>query len=231
MSVAGLIPAAGAGLRLGRGPKAFVRIDGRSLVERAAALLAPFVDTLVVAVPADREPEARQALQATLQDAGRPIEVSVVAGGATRQATVERLILACDAAWLIVHDAARPFTPAEVVERVLAAARAYGAATAGLAVADTLHDVDRDAPVPRDALRAVQTPQAFARELLLDAHRHAREAGLAATDDAGLVRALGRPVRWVEGSPWSHKLTGPTDLPWLEALARARAYDPARTPA
>jgi 2-C-methyl-D-erythritol 4-phosphate cytidylyltransferase len=231
VSVAGLIPAAGSGLRLGRGPKAFVRIDGRTLIERAARLLAPFVDALVVAVPPGREAEARQALEASLASGGRTIEVTVVAGGATRQATVERLILACEADWLIVHDAARPFTPADVVERVLSAARASGAATAGLAVADTLHDLERDVPVPREALRAVQTPQAFARSLLLEAHRHGREAALLATDDAGLVRALGRPVAWVEGSPWSHKLTGPGDLPWLEALARARADGATRSPA
>lgn len=210
--VAALIPAAGVGARLGLGPKAFVRVAGRTLLEHAVALFDGVADEIVVAVPAGREEEAR-----ALAPGAR-----VLSGGASRQETVARLVAASDAAWLLVHDAARPFTPPEVVRRVLAAARVAGAATAALSVADTLHDVERDAPVPRDALRAVQTPQGFARATLEGAHRHALAAGLVATDDAQLVRAAGGTVALVVGSPWGHKLTGPDDLSWLEALARAR---------
>lgn len=210
--VAALIPAAGVGARLGLGPKAFVRLAGRTLLEHAVALFDGVADEIVVAVPAGREEEAR-----ALAPRAR-----VLTGGVSRQETVARLVAASDAAWLLVHDAARPFTPAEVVLRVLEAARVTGAATAALSVADTLHDVGRDAPVPRDALRAVQTPQGFARATLEAAHRHALAAGLDATDDTQLVRAAGGTVALVAGSPWSHKLTGPDDLGWLEALARAR---------
>jgi 2-C-methyl-D-erythritol 4-phosphate cytidylyltransferase len=109
-----------------------------------------------------------------------------------------------------------------VAERVLAAAREAGAASAALPVTDTLHDTETDRPVPREPLRAVQTPQGFAREVLADAHRAARAAELRATDDAQLVRAAGGRVALVAGSAWSAKLTGPEDLAWLEALARAR---------
>lgn len=210
--VAALIPAAGVGARLGLGPKAFVRLAGRTLLEHAVALFDGVADEIVVAVPAGREEEAR-----ALAPRAR-----VLTGGASRQRTVARLVDASQAPWLLVHDAARPFTPAEVVLRVLAAARTAGAATAVLRVADTLHDVERDAPVPRDALRAVQTPQGFARAILEAAHRHAVETGLDATDDAQLVRASGGTVALVAGSPWGHKLTGPDDLGWLEALAHAR---------
>jgi 2-C-methyl-D-erythritol 4-phosphate cytidylyltransferase len=210
--VAALIPAAGAGARLGLGPKAFVRLAGRTLLEHAVALFDGVADEIVVAVPAGREEEAR-----ALAPRAR-----VLTGGASRQETVARLVAASDAPWLLVHDAARPFTPPEVVLRVLEAARVAGAATAALSVADTLHDVERDAPVPRGALRAVQTPQGFARATLEAAHRHALAVGLEATDDAQLVRAAGGAVALVVGSPWGHKLTGPDDLGWLEALARAR---------
>lgn len=229
LSVAALIPAAGQGTRLGAGPKAFVRVAGRTLIEHAVRLLAPFAGELAVAVPADRVAEAR----AVLDDAGSwlgevdvpdgPPRILVVPGGADRQDTVERLLDATSARWLLVHDAARPLTPPAVVARVLEAMRTSGAATAGIAVADTLHDLQRDRPVPRDTLRAVQTPQGFEREVLVEAHRAARAERRVATDDANLVRALGRRVAWAEGSPWSHKLTHPADRTWLEALAAARS--------
>jgi 2-C-methyl-D-erythritol 4-phosphate cytidylyltransferase len=216
--VAALVPAAGAGRRLGLGPKAFLEVGGRTLLEHAAALFDGLADELVVAVPAGREADARALVPHAV----------VIRGGVERQETVELLLEATAASWVLVHDAARPLTPASVAARVLSAAREEGAASACLAVADTLHDVSADAPVARDDLRAIQTPQAFAREVLSDAHRAARAAGRSATDDAQLVRAAGGRVALVQGSPWSTKLTGPDELAWLEALARARP--PARAP-
>lgn len=210
--VAALVPAAGEGSRLGLGPKAFVRLAGRTLIEHAAALLASEADEVLIAVPEGRQDEARRLVPSA----------RVLVGGATRQETVERLAAATDAAWLLVHDAARPLTPGDVVRRVLQAARPSGAASAVLEVADTLHDTALDAPVARDDLRAVQTPQAFARELLLQAHRSARADGTVATDDAQLVRAAGGTVALVAGSAWSHKLTRPSDLSFLEAVVRGR---------
>src|SRR5690606_26049648 len=103
-----------------------------------------------------------------------------------------------------------------LIERVLAAARASGAATAGIPVSDTVKRVDRDGRVvetlPRAALRAIQTPQAFSRELLERAHARARDEGAeAATDDAALVERLGAAVTVVEGDPENIKLTYPAD--------------------
>ncbi len=210
--VAALVPAAGEGSRLGLGPKAFVRVAERTLIEHAAALLAADADEVLIAVPEGWQDEARLLVPAA----------RVLAGGATRQETVELLADATDAEWLVVHDAARPLTPGDVVRRVLQAARRSGAASAVLEVADTLHDTALDVPVARDDLRAVQTPQAFARELLLQAHRSARAAGIVATDDAQLVRAAGGTVALVAGSAWSYKLTRPSDLSWLEAVVRGR---------
>lgn len=210
--VAALVPAAGEGARLGLGPKAFVRLAGRTLIEHAAALLSAEADEVLIAVPAGRQDEAR-----LLVPGARVLE-----GGATRQQTVERLAGATDAEWVVVHDAARPLTPSEVVRRVLEAALRSGAASAVLEVADTLHDTSLDVPVARDDLRSVQTPQAFARRLLLEAHLSARLAGTDATDDAQLVRAAGGTVVLVAGSAWSHKLTRASDLSWLEAVVRGR---------
>lgn len=205
----GLVPAAGAGRRLGRGPKAFVEVAGTPLLAYAVRTLAAVCDDVIVAVPADAVPAARALVPAA----------RVIAGAATRQGTVAALLAQADAPYVVVHDAARPLTPTDVLHRALDAARADGAATAALPVADTLHDVERDAPVARDALRAIQTPQAFDADLLRRAHGAAD--GAEVTDDAALVRALPHPVTLVAGSPWSHKVTHAADLAFVGALARA----------
>lgn len=205
--VAALIAAAGTGDRLGLGPKALVTVGGRTLLDLALEALVPLVDEIVVAVPAG----------AVGHWPTRP-GVTLVAGGETRQASVLAMLAATTAEHVLVHDVARPFLPGEVVARVLAAARRHGAATAAVGIADTVVTGD-GAEVDRSELRAVQTPQGFARELLSAAHESARAAGHTATDDAGLVRRLGRHVELVEGSPLLFKVTRPEDLQLAEALA------------
>jgi 2-C-methyl-D-erythritol 4-phosphate cytidylyltransferase/2-C-methyl-D-erythritol 2,4-cyclodiphosphate synthase len=151
----------------------------------------------------------------------------VVPGGARRRDSVAAgLARAADVPLVAVHDAARPFASAGLYDRVLAAAHASGAAVPAIPVIDT---VVRESGgelaelVPRDPLRAVQTPQAFGTELLRRAHGEA-PAELDATDDAGLVHRLGRPVAVVPGEPGNLKITWPDDL----ALAEARVgADPA----
>ncbi len=206
--VAGLVAAAGLGTRLAAGPKAFVRVGDRSLLQWAVAGLEPVVDEVVVAVGVDDVARARAQVPAA----------RVVAGGPTRQATVALLLSETHAAHVLVHDAARPFLPPAVARRVLAAAREAGAATAALPVADTIVDAETGETLTRERLRAVQTPQGFERALLVSAHERAAEEGVAATDDAALVRRLGRAVRLVEGSPLLHKITTPEDLRLASAL-------------
>jgi len=205
---AALLAAAGAGERLGLGPKAFVRLGGATLLELAAEALAPHVDEVVVAVPHDRLEEASRLLPGA----------RVVAGAASRQATVHALLRHATSEVVLVHDVARPFATPEVVARVLAAVAASGAASAALGPADTVVEAASGAVLPREGLRLVQTPQGFRRELLLAAHERALEEGVAATDDAALVRRLGVTVTLVEGSPLLAKLTAPADLALMEAL-------------
>ncbi len=211
--VGALLAAAGSGTRLGRGPKALVEVGGRTLLDLALAALAPYVDEVVVAVPPG-------ALGVWPQRPG----VAYVEGGATRQESVHALARAASARYVLVHDVARPFLPAEVVTRVVAAVRRHGAATAALAVADTVVTAAGE-ELDRSLLRAVQTPQAFERELLLAAHESAAAAGVTATDDAALVRRLGREVALVEGSPLLMKVTRPEDLVLAEALASRLAAE------
>ena len=216
-TVAALVPAAGAGARLGLGPKAFVRVGGRPLLAWAVAALAPCVDELIVAVPADAQDEAF----AIARGAAGATPLRLIAGGASRQATVERLARATEATFVIVHDAARPFVDEVTVRACVASARAHDACSVGRPVADTLVRTGDGAPIDRSLLTAVQTPQGFRRSLLLRAHAAAAEGTAAATDDAGLVRRLGVDVAWVEGGAHLFKVTGPDDLALAEAWAAA----------
>jgi 2-C-methyl-D-erythritol 4-phosphate cytidylyltransferase len=218
--VAALVPAAGSGERLGRGPKAFVDLAGRPLVAWAVAALLPCVDEVVVAVPAVDLDRAR-ALIATLAGAAR---ARVVSGGATRQATVAALLVGVEADVVVVHDAARPFLDAATILAAVRGAREHGACSVGQSVADSLVRIDDGVPVDRAALRAVQTPQAFRRDLLARAHAAAARDGVVATDDAGLVRRLGIPVAWVPGGAHLFKVTTAADLDLAEAVVASGAF-------
>ena len=168
---------------------------------------------LVVAVPAER-------VEATRRLLGRhrvPRRCEVVAGGAERQESVWLgLQAAGDAEWVLVHDAVRPFITAALVARVLAAAGATGAATCGLPVRETVkrarEDGTAEATLDRTGLWLVQTPQAFRRALLWEAHDKARRDGFAGTDDAVLVERLGGRVALVPGLPQNLKITTREDL-------------------
>jgi 2-C-methyl-D-erythritol 4-phosphate cytidylyltransferase len=198
-------------------PKQFLPLGGKPLWEHAACVLgaAPLVDAVVVAVPPGWEDRVRE----TAARAGLAGKLhAVVPGGATRQESVERALEAAGGfADVLVHDAARPCISARLVRDVVAAARRSGAATAALQVTDTLLREVGAAPgrleaVPRDGLWAVQTPQAFDRELLRRAHGAARSRGIEATDDGRLVLELGAALVLVPGSWWNVKVTLPEDL-------------------
>ena len=207
VKVAALIPAAGEGLRLGRGPKALVTVAGETLLNRAVKAFAGLVDEVVVAAP----PKVEGGLELS--------GMRVVSGGVTRQESVYNLLQATDADTVLIHDAARPFLSRQVIEAVIDAVKTYGAASTVAAVADTLIEAQTGRVIDRGTLRAVQTPQGFRRELILAAHEHALRSGHAATDDAGLVRALGHEVALVEGNSWLLKVTTQADLELAEALA------------
>ncbi|MBO4162134.1 MULTISPECIES: 2-C-methyl-D-erythritol 4-phosphate cytidylyltransferase [Micromonospora] len=219
--VAVLVPAAGAGVRLGPGgPKALRLLGGEPLlvhvVRRIAA--APSVHTVVVAAPATEVDAVRQLLTPVAP-------VLVVAGGAERQASVANALAAVPSGpdIVLVHDAARALTPPALVEAVAAAVRAgHDAVIPVLPVSDTIKQVDAAgvvlATVDRSALRAVQTPQGFRREVLAAAHA---AAGDPLTDDAGLVEQQGVPVFCVPGSEYALKVTRPFDLTLAEHLLAA----------
>lgn len=227
MRTAAVVPAAGRGERLGPGaPKALRELGGVPILVHAVRALARArsVDIVVVAAP----PDEVDAVSALLLDQQIDAEVCVVAGGSSRQSSVARAVasLAADVDVVLVHDAARPLVPVELVDAVAAAVRAGADAVIPvLPVADTIKQVDADsvvATLDRSVLRAVQTPQGFRRAVLVQAH--AAGDGADATDDAGLVEAIGVVVRTVVGNAEAFKVTRPLDLLLAEAvLAQRRA--------
>jgi 2-C-methyl-D-erythritol 4-phosphate cytidylyltransferase len=177
----------------------------------------PLVRDVIVIVPAEF-------VDRTVATVGLTAAASttVYAGGITRLDSVRVGLsaLAADVDAVLVHDVARPFVPAAVIDRVVhALASGADAVVPGLAVIDTIKRVDADgrvlATVDRSALRAIQTPQGFRRTVLDAAHAGSPEA----TDDAGLIEANGGTVVVVEGAEEAFKITRPWDLQVAEALA------------
>ena len=206
-STTALIVAAGSGTRAGGAlPKQYAVVAGKPLVAHAYAAFAahPAVDEVVVVIAPGAEALALAALGA----------VRTVVGGATRRESVARGLAAVTGARVLVHDAARPFVPAAVIDRVLAALDGAEAAIPVLAVADTL--VRDGLVVPRDGLSRVQTPQAFRADALRRAHAD-WPTGDEATDDAQMVRRLGGSIALVQGDAMLDKVTHPDDFAAADA--------------
>lgn len=218
--VAAIVPAAGSGERLGAGvPKALAALLGEPLLSHAVrALIAdPRVGLIVLAAPAGHE----DAMLEVATGCAAGVRVRAVAGGSTRAQSVARALGAVPDGYdvVLVHDAARCLVPAQVVGAVIDAVLAGAqAAIPGAPVVDTIREVGADGgsrTLDRSRLRAVQTPQGFPTDVLRRAHDH---GSVQATDDAGMVEALGLPVVLVEGHPRAFKVTTAQDLLLAEAI-------------
>jgi 2-C-methyl-D-erythritol 4-phosphate cytidylyltransferase len=200
MSVVGIIPAAGAGERLGADvPKAFAVLGGKPMVEWSLDVLRDVCDRVVVAVPPDR--------------AAPP---DFVAGGRTRtESVMNALGAAPEASVVVVHDAARPLVTVELVRRCIDALEGYDGVIAAVPVTDTVKEVEDGEVIrtpDRGRLWAAQTPQVFRADVLR------RASGTEATDDASLVEAAGGRVRVIEGMPENLKVTTSLDMRIAEML-------------
>ncbi|MCJ2013271.1 bifunctional 2-C-methyl-D-erythritol 4-phosphate cytidylyltransferase/2-C-methyl-D-erythritol 2,4-cyclodiphosphate synthase [Methylobacterium sp. J-076] len=242
-SVAAIVVAAGRGIRVGGGvPKQYRRVAGQAVLTRTLAALGshPGLGLIQPVIAADAADFFRQCL-ADLDPAIRARIAAPVEGGATRQMSVRAGLEALTASGapgiVLVHDAARPFIRPELIDRAIRAGRVYGAAVPGVPVTDTVKRVEEIEPgigrvtetPPRESLRAVQTPQAFAFAPLLAAHRDAAAQGLHAfTDDGALAEWAGLPVVVFAGDIENRKITQASDL--IEA-DRAFSPDSAGAPA
>lgn len=217
MNVAAIIPAAGAGIRMGGDtPKQFLSLEGVPI----------FVHTLRKFTASDAIDEVYLALRSEDMDrARRDIDrehfakpVRVVAGGASRQETVARAlaVLPGTTEIVVVHDAVRPFVETETIRRVVEAARTEGAAILGIPSVDTIKQVERQTilgTIPRERIVLAQTPQAFRHSIIKEAFARAAADGFAGTDESSLVERMGQTVVVLMGSDRNIKITKPSDLP------------------
>ncbi|MFC8915838.1 2-C-methyl-D-erythritol 4-phosphate cytidylyltransferase [Streptomyces sp. NPDC047821] len=233
---AAVIPAAGRGVRLGPGaPKALRALNGTPMLIHAVRAMAASraVSLVVVVAPPDGAGEVKNLLDAHALP--ERTDYLVVPGGETRQESVRLGLEALPdgITTVLVHDAARPLVPVDTVDAVIEAVRDGAVAVVpAVPLADTVKQVEpreKGEPEPvlatpdRATLRAVQTPQGFARDTLVRAHRTVTDN---VTDDASMVEQLGEPVVVVPGHEEAFKVTRPLDLVLAEAvLARRRAND------
>jgi 2-C-methyl-D-erythritol 4-phosphate cytidylyltransferase len=219
LSVWAVLAAAGRGERLGSDrPKAFARLGGRPLLAESLERLeeSGWIDAIVIAAPPDWE---EPSILVAEEIAATKVS-SAVTGGESRSESVRLALeeVPEEAAVVLVHDAARPLLPEDVIERVLAPlSEGWDGVVPAVPLSDTVKRVDGDRVVEtltREDLVAVQTPQAF----LADTLRRAVTGDVSlATDCASLVEAQGGRVKVVEGDPRLLKVTDADDLALVES--------------
>lgn len=270
MNLAVIIPAAGFSTRYAEALKAETATDlarskldedlgGRPVLQRTVELFANHdaVHTIIVAGPnADTAPEAWTEFRNRYADKLGLLGVKLCQGGKTHRFETVKAALDLvpdDATHIAVHDAARPCTPPELLDRLFDAAEKYPAVIPGVDVPDTLkrttdretddRDVDPldailgsagkrntrirevESTVDRARLVAVQTPQVFDAPLLIKAYNQPDLANPPPTDDAQLVERLGQPVTIIQGDPRNIKITRPSDLALARAVLGVRGPD------
>jgi 2-C-methyl-D-erythritol 4-phosphate cytidylyltransferase/2-C-methyl-D-erythritol 2,4-cyclodiphosphate synthase len=231
LTTAALIVAAGQGRRTGGAtPKQYARLGGEPVLARTLAVLLehPGIDLALAVIAGADRPLYNQAIAGP-----HPKLLEPAPGGDTRQRSVLnglRALAPHAPARVLIHDAARPFVAAAIVDRVLAALEHTPGAIAAVPLADTLKRAGPDGciagTIDRSGLWRAQTPQAFRFEAILGAHEAAAAAGRCdLTDDAAVAEWAGIPVALVEGSAANVKLTTAEDL----AMAAAGSH-PASQP-
>jgi 2-C-methyl-D-erythritol 4-phosphate cytidylyltransferase/2-C-methyl-D-erythritol 2,4-cyclodiphosphate synthase len=220
VSTTALIVAAGKGERAGGGvPKQYRMLGGKPVLRWAVEALIrhPAVQSARVVIGSGQEEQARAVLD------GLPVG-KLIEGGAERADSVRAGLAAIGGDAVLVHDAARPFCPAAVIDRLIASLEFYDGAAPVLPVGDTLARIEGtlEAPVDRSGLVRVQTPQAFRLAEIKAAHD--RWSGPPPTDETTVLRAAGMKVAAVEGDPALEKLTRPADFAraeqWLAGALR-----------
>jgi 2-C-methyl-D-erythritol 4-phosphate cytidylyltransferase len=227
MHVTAIVVAAGAGRRIGGEiSKTYLSISGRPLVLRTVdrMFLAGCVERVVLVVAADEMANCAALLRGDAALRDRPIVLQT--GGATRQQSAQRGLekLGADTDIVIIHDGARPFVSASLIDRCVSGAAEKGAVVVGLPARDTVKVVGGDRRIQttpeRSSLWEVQTPQVFQRGLIVAAHEQAARDGVEATDDAMVVERFGHPVFILDGERTNIKITLPEDIWLAEAMIR-----------
>jgi len=224
-----IIVAAGEGRRVGAGiSKVYLPIGGRPLLLRTLDQFfhSKRVNSVIVVI-AKTDLARCQYLLGT-DPHTREQSYILETGGASRQQSVNRGLekISSDCNVVVIHDGARPFVSPELIDRVIEEASTRNAVVVGVPVRDTIKVVSKDRQIlstpARDCIWEIQTPQAFERSLILQAHQAAQRNEHDATDDASLVERLGKPVYLIDGERTNIKITLPEDLLFAEALVASR---------
>ncbi len=226
-----IIVGAGQGTRMGGDvPKVLLPLGPYPVYLHSVLTLArmPEIDGLILVVPQGQDVLVRTLCQQ--HDCTAKIKAIVPGGGRRQDSVAAGYRHVSEAADLIlIHDAARPLVTPALVVRVIEETRVHGIAIPGMPVVDTLKCVDEKSKVvrtvPREALRAVQTPQGFARKIFAALYQQAQKPDVTVTDEAALAEHLGLPVHVVEGELKNFKLTTPWDwqlAQWLWAKEAAQ---------
>lgn len=220
--IGAVVLAAGESSRMQGIDKIYYPLGGVPLVWHsiAAFLSHPMIEDIVLVTSASNMGQAVE----VIEENGASGVVKLCEGGERRQDSVHRgLQLLDDCEYIVVHDGARPFVSADIIDKGIAASKEHGAAVAAVPVKDTIKMSDKildgehtvAQTLPRDRLWAVQTPQIFRASLLAEAHRRVSHR---VTDDASMVEAIGNPVRLFHGSYYNIKVTTPEDLLFANAI-------------
>lgn len=220
-----IVAAAGSSTRMGGENKLLLPLDGIPVLARTLLALdgAGLVDEIIVAA---REEELISfADLCKMYGVTKPVKI--VRGGETRLASVLAASLECreDAAFIAVHDGARPLAEPELIDHVIESAYRAKAAAPAVPVKDTIKiisgNVVQSTP-DRETLRLIQTPQVFDAQLLRAALQAASDRGEMVTDDCSAVERLGKEIYLTDGSYENIKITTPEDIDLAEAILRRR---------
>jgi 2-C-methyl-D-erythritol 4-phosphate cytidylyltransferase len=222
--ISAVIVAGGRGKRMGSDiNKQYIKIGDKEILTITLETFqnSNIVDEIVLVVPEDEIDYCKINIVAKYNFSKVK---SVTAGGAERQDSVYNGLLSCSPTTQIVliHDGARPFISEDTIRRSVECTQEYGACTVGVPVKDTIKVVSSDEFIlntpDRSRLFAVQTPQTFKYDLILNAHKEALIKGIKATDDNALLESLGYSVKIIKGSYLNIKITTPEDLIFAKAI-------------
>lgn len=208
--ISAIIPAAGAGQRMQTDVnKQYLSLAGQPVLARTLLSLRGFAAEYIIVHRPGEQQLCRAVIDGILDD------YILVPGGDSRQDSVYSGLLQARGEYVLIHDGCRPLASPELIRRVIAAGKTFGAAIPALPVTDTIKEISAGqvkATLDRTMLQVVQTPQVFRRELLLAAYERAGPRCSQATDDAFLVEAAGQPVKVVPGEADNLKITRPEDI-------------------
>ncbi|MDA0739135.1 MAG: 2-C-methyl-D-erythritol 4-phosphate cytidylyltransferase [Nitrospirae bacterium] len=226
--ITAVVTAGGRGVRMGTNvPKQFLSLGGVPLLVHALRTFeqSPIISEVILVVPQD---DCQYCREEIIPSHGLKKVSQVVAGGKRRQDSVLNGVRAAhpETEIVVIHDAVRPFVTLDMVTQVVESTRTHGAAIVALQMRDTVKRVNADGfiqeTLSREELWLAQTPQAFRRTLLLQAHAQGDADGVDATDDAFLIERMNLPVAIVQGSSDNIKITRPEDLHMGEAILTAK---------